>query len=180
MILTVLYWLLVTMMLVGAIGELIPGMPGVTLVLIGILIWAVVTQFAGMGWPLFIVLGLLLLSSLVEALAFYWGAKKLGASRWGQIGAIVGLVVGLLGLLPALPIGGPILGALFGPFIGAFIGEFLHHYQKPWGERCSIALKASFGTVVGALIGNLVDGAIAIVAVILFILSTWPLVASLS
>lgn len=174
-----LYWLLVGVMFVGAIGELIPGMPGVTLVLVGVLVWSVVTQFAGVGWPLLIVLALLLLSSAIEAVAFFWGAQKLGASVWGQVGAVIGLFVGFLGLLPALPLGGPIVGALLGPFVGAFIGEYLHHHTLAFQERCKVALKASFGTVIGAIIGNLVDGAIAIVAVIIFVASTWPLVASL-
>lgn len=172
-----LYWLLVGVMLLGAIGELIPGLPGVTLVLVGVLVWTVVTGFAGIGWPLLVVLGLLVLSSAIEAIASYWGAKQLGASRWGQIGAIMGLFVGFFGLLPALPVGGPIAGALIGPFVGAFIGEFLHRYELPFQERCEVALKASAGTVMGSIVGNLIDGAIAILAVIIFVASTWPLVA---
>ncbi|MEM8640741.1 MAG: DUF456 family protein [Cyanobacteria bacterium P01_G01_bin.54] len=172
-----LYWLLVGVMLVGAIGELVPGLPGVMLVLAGVLVWTVVTGFAGIGWPLLVVLGLLVLSSAIEAIASYWGAKQLGASIWGQLGAIIGLIVGFLGLLPTLPVGGPILGALIGPFIGAFVGEFLHHYTLPLRERCIVALKSSLGTVLGTIVGNFIDGAIAILAVILFVFSTWPLVA---
>ncbi|NEO82815.1 MAG: DUF456 family protein [Spirulina sp. SIO3F2] len=175
-----LYLLLVGVMLAGAIGEMIPGMPGVTLVLGGVLVWTVVTGFAGINLPLLVVLALLVVSSAIEALAFYWGAKKLGASRWGQVGAVIGLIVGFLGLLPALPVGGPILGALLGPFVGAFVGEFLHVHELPLKQRCRTALKASLGTVVGAIIGNLVDGAIAVLAVIIFVASTWPLVVLVS
>lgn len=174
-----LYFLLVGVMLVGAIGEMIPGMPGVTLVLGGVLVWTVVTGFAGMQLPLLVVLGLLVISSAIEAVAFYWGAKKLGASRWGQVGAVIGLLVGFFGLLPALPLGGPILGALVGPFVGAFVGEFLHVHQLPFEQRCRVALKASLGTVVGGILGNLIDGALATLAVIIFVAYTWPLVSAL-
>ncbi|MEO0868936.1 MAG: DUF456 family protein [Cyanobacteria bacterium J06642_11] len=123
--LTLLYWILVAIMLLGALGELIPGMPGASIILAAILVWSLVTNFAGIGWPIVIVFGVLILSAAVEFLAAYWGAKQFGASKWGQFGAIVGLVVGFVGLMPALPFGGPILGVMTGPFIGAFIGEYL-------------------------------------------------------
>lgn len=177
--LTMLYWLLVAVMLIGAVGELIPGMPGASLILVSILVWAVATGFSGIGWPIIVVFGILVLSAGIEFLAAYWGAKQFGASKWGQFGAIVGLVVGVLGLLPALPLGGPILGVLIGPFIGAFIGEYLSRQPVDGESRGKIALKASVGTVVGSLIGNLIDGLLSIIAVVVFVLSTWPLVSSL-
>lgn len=177
--LTMLYWTLVAVMLIGAIGELIPGMPGASLILASILVWAVATGFAGVGWPIAVVFGILILSAAIEFLAAYWGAKQFGASKWGQFGAIAGLVVGVLGLLPALPLGGPILGVLVGPFIGAFLGEYLSRQPVEGASKANIALKASVGTVVGSLLGNLIDGLLSIIAVAVFVLSTWPLVASL-
>ena len=177
--LTVLYWILVAIMFAGAIGELIPGMPGASLILVSILVWAVVTQFAGIGWPIIVVFALLVLSAAIEFLATYWGARRFGASRWGQVGAVVGLVLGVIGLLPALPFGGPILGVLFGPFVGAFVGEYLFRRSLEGEERVRVALKASVGTVVGTVIGNLIDGMLAILAVILFVFTTWPLVSLL-
>ena len=104
----ILYWILVVIMLLGAVGELIPGMPGASIILGAILVWSLATQFAGIGWPIVAVFAILILSAAVEFIAAYWGAKQFGASKWGQFGAIVGLVVGFLGLLPALPFGGPI------------------------------------------------------------------------
>ena len=94
--LTLLYWTLVAIMLLGALGELIPGMPGASIILAAILVWSLVTNFAGIGWPIVIVFGVLILSAAVEFLAAYWGAKQFGASKWGQFGAIVGLVVGFV------------------------------------------------------------------------------------
>jgi len=106
-------------------------------------------------------------SSLGDLLATYWGAKRAGASKWGQIGAIVGLVVGILGLLPALPVGGPLLGILIGPLLGAIIGEYL--FQRD----LKLALKAGIGIVVGSVIGNLIQGVLAIAVVGVFLYSTW-------
>lgn len=175
----ILYWILVAMMFVGAVGELIPGMPGASLILVCILVWSVVTGFAGVGWPLIVVFALLILSAAIEFLAAYWGAKQFGATKWGQFGAIAGLVVGALGLLPALPLGGPIIGILVGPFIGAFLGEYLTRQKLENESRVRVALKASLGTVVGSLIGNLIDGLLAIAAVLIFVFTTWPLVSGL-
>ncbi|NEP17272.1 MAG: DUF456 domain-containing protein [Leptolyngbya sp. SIO4C1] len=177
--LAVLYWILVGLMALGALGELIPGMPGASLILAAILVWSVATEFAGIGWPIVIVFALLILSAAVEFLAAYWGAKQFGASRWGQFGALIGLVVGVLGLLPALPFGGPILGILVGPFVGAFIGEYLSRQPVEGESKLRTALRASVGTVVGSVIGNLIDGLLAIAAVVVFVISTWPFVTTL-
>lgn len=176
---TLLYWTLVAVMALGAVGELIPGLPGSSLILGAILIWSVLTQFAGIGWPIVIVFAMLIASAAVEFLAAYWGAKRFGASKWGQIGALIGLVAGTVGLLPALPLGGPILGILIGPFVGAFLGEYLTRKRVAGESKVKVALHASIGTVVGSLLGNLIDGLLAIVAVLVFVLSTWPLVANL-
>ena len=179
-----LYWILVTLMTIGALGELIPGMPGASLVLAGIVIWAGATGFAGINWSIIVVFAILVLSAAVEFFAAMWGAKRFGASKWGQNGAIYGLLLGVIGLLPALPVGGPIVGLLFGPFIGAFVAELLFRRRQPEnsdaeGSRVQIAFKASLGTVVGSIIGNLIDGMLAVLAVIVFIVTTYPLIALL-
>lgn len=178
---TILYWCLVAIMLLGALGELIPGMPGASLILLGIVVWSIATGFAGIDWSIILVFALIVLSSVIEFLAVYWGSKQFGASKWGQIGAYVGLVLGFVGLLPALPVGGPIVGLLFGPFIGAFVGELLFRRRSPEiaDSRVQIALKASIGTVVGTVLGNLVDGMLAILAVIVFVVTTYPLISML-
>lgn len=174
-----LYWILVAVMVLGALGELIPGMPGASLILLSILIWSVATNFTGLGWPIIVVFALLVLSAAVEFLAAYWGAKQAGASRWGQFGAIIGLVAGVVGLLPALPVGGPLLGIFFGPFVGAFIGEYLYRKDLQGGDRVRTAFKASVGTVLGSLVGNIIDGLLALLAVIVFVLTTYPTISAL-
>ncbi|MGF1538532.1 MAG: DUF456 domain-containing protein [Elainellaceae cyanobacterium] len=174
-----LYWILVAVMVVGALGELIPGMPGASLILISILVWAIATNFTGIGWSLIVVFTLLILSAAVELLAAYWGAKQAGASRWGQFGALVGLVAGVIGLLPALPIGGPLLGIFVGPFVGAFIAEYIYRSDLQGSDRLETAFKASLGTVLGSIVGNLVDGLLAVLAVVVFVLTTYPTISSL-
>lgn len=164
----ILYWLLIIVMLVGIVGSVVPGVPGSGLILTSIIIWGVVSgSFAAIKIPLIVTVLVLLLSIGVEFLASYLGAKKAGASKWGQIGAIVGLLLGFFGLLPTLPFGGPLLGILLGPLLGAIIGEFLYRRQF-W-----LAVKAGIGIIVGSVIGNLVQGVLAIAAVVVFLVTTW-------
>ncbi|NJR52064.1 MAG: DUF456 family protein [Leptolyngbyaceae cyanobacterium CSU_1_3] len=164
----VLYWSLVALMVVGIVGAVVPGIPGVSLILAGIVIWGAVNGFSSVGIPLIVAIAVLVCSLGIDFLATYWGAKKAGASNWGQIGAIVGLFLGFFGLLPALPFGGPLLGILLGPLLGAIVGEFL--YRKD----IMIAVKAGLGIVVGSLVGNLIQGVLAVVTVGVFLYTTFP------
>ena len=162
-----LYWSLILVMFIGVLGAVLPGIPGAILIVGAIVVWGVVNGFAGIWIPLAVAVVVLLANLGVDFLASYLGAKQAGASQWGQIGAIIGLVVGFLGLLPALPIGGPIVGLLLGAFLGAVIGELLYR------RDLLLALKAGLGILVGTVVGKLVQGLLAVVPVITFLLTTW-------
>jgi uncharacterized protein len=165
----IIYWLLVALMVVGVIGAVVPAIPGTSLILIAIIIWGIVSSsFAAIKTPLIVTAIALILSIGVDFLAGYLGAKQAGASKWGQIGAFVGLLLGFFGLLPALPFGGPLLGILVGPLLGAIVGEYIYRRQF-W-----LAVKAGIGIIVGTLIGNLIQGLLAIAAVAVFLFTTWP------
>ncbi len=146
MTLVILYYFLIAIMIVGIIGELLPAIPGMSLILIAMLVWGFVTKFAGMGVALTVAFVVLLLSLGVEFLASYLGAQKVGASNWSQIGLVVGLLAGIFGLLPALPIGGPIIGLFVGPVVGAFLGEYAYRRDLGLTPRLQQSLKVQFRT----------------------------------
>lgn len=171
--LTIAYLIVIAVMIVGVIGAVVPAIPGPSLILGAIGLWCVVTGFNSVGWWLWAIVAVLLLSLAVEILATYWGAKRFGASKWGQFGAIMGMVVGFLGLLPALPVGGPVVGIFFGPVLGAFIGEFLYRRDLPISERVVLALKIGLAIVVSSLLGNVIEGILAAVSLGIFIFFTW-------
>ncbi len=175
--LTILYWVLIAVMLVGIIGALVPAIPGIGLIVIAILIWGIAAGFANVTWPLIVALVVAILSFGVEYLAAYWGNKQVGGSHWSQIGAFVGLILGFFGLLPALPFGGPLLGILVGPILGAFMGEFLYRQEMPLKERTKLSLKVCVAVVVGSIVGNLIKTLLALITVIIFVWNTWPLVS---
>ncbi len=162
------YFLLVLVMLVGIVGAVVPALPGASLILIAIALWGLFKgSFAAIGTPLIVTAIVLLLSIGVDFFAGYLGAQTAGASKWGQIGAFVGLLLGFFGLLPALPFGGPLLGIFLGPLLGAIVGEYI--YRRDLG----LAVKAGLGIVVGSLIGNLLQGLLAIASVGVFLFATW-------
>lgn len=165
----IIYWLLVAVMIVGVIGAVVPAIPGSSLILIAIIIWGIVSgSLAAIKIPLIVTIIVLILSMGVDFLAGYIGAKQAGASNWGQVGAFIGLLLGFFGLLPTLPFGGPLLGILFGPLIGAIVGELIYQRQL-WP-----AVKAGIGITVGTVVGNLIQGILAITAVVVFLWTTWP------
>jgi uncharacterized protein YqgC (DUF456 family) len=164
---TLLYWLLVALMVVGIIGAVVPGIPGTILIVTAVVIWGMVHGFAGLSIPLTVAIVVLVANMGMDFLATYLGAKQAGASKWGQIGAVVGLLLGVFGLLPILPFGGPLLGLLLGPLLGAIVGEYIYR------RDIKLAARAGLGIVVGSLIGSLIQGLLAALAVVVFLVTTW-------
>jgi uncharacterized protein YqgC (DUF456 family) len=170
----ILYWFLVAVMLVGVIGSVVPLLPGPSLVVGAIVLWGFFNGFSSVGISLVVGVVVLLLCIGIDLLAGYLGAQKAGASQWGQIGAFVGFVVGILGLLPALPVGGPLIGMFVGPLLGAIIGEYLYC------RNFKVALKAGIGIVVGTIVGRLLQAVLALATMIIFLVTTFPSLSTLS
>jgi hypothetical protein len=80
----------------------------------------------------------MLLALLMDSLASMYGAKKLGASWRGLVGAVGGAVVGLFFSLP---------GIILGPFMGATLLEMAG------GRALAEAARAGLGAVIGILVG---------------------------
>ncbi|HEY9881196.1 MAG TPA: DUF456 family protein [Leptolyngbyaceae cyanobacterium] len=171
---SVLYWALLVVMLVGIIGAFVPALPGIILIVAAVVIWGLVKGFAGLWVALGVAIAAFLLGIAIDYLSGIIGAQRVGASNWAQVGAVVGMFLGVFGLLPALPIGGPLLGLIFGTVLGAFVGEFLHRRNLPLPQRVQQSFKVGIAIVVGNLVGTLLQGLLAIVAVIVFIVTTWP------
>lgn len=84
-----------------------------------------------------------------------------------------GMALGFFGLLPALPVGGPIIGLFVVGLLGGFCGEFLYRSDLELRDRLKTAGKVSLAIGLGSVIGNLAEGVLAVVAVAMFIWSTW-------
>jgi uncharacterized protein YqgC (DUF456 family) len=157
---TFVYLLVGLLLLLGLAGSVLPFLPGPPLIIAAALIYALATDFHPVGLlELLILAGLALVAYGVDYLASAVGAKKLGASAWGVVGAILGAVVGAF-FGPA--------GLLLGPLVGAVAGELLR------GRDFSESLRGGLGAVIGALGGAVVKLGLAVVMVALFLFWAWP------
>jgi len=130
-------------MLIGTLGCVLPAVPGAPLVF-----FAAVAHRLYFGADqsvnnvvLGIIVGLMLFSLVLDYLATMYGAKKLGATRYGIIGSIVGGLVGLIFF--------NIPGALIGPFVGALSFELIG--GKDWKTSSKAGLGATLGLLGGAV-----------------------------
>jgi uncharacterized protein len=141
-------------MLVGLLGSVLPVLPGVPVVLGAALAHKLYFGAHGAsGWVLLLLAFLTILALGLDYLATSVGARKLGASWRGMLGAILGGVVGLFFSIP---------GILLGPFIGAFLLELLGGYEF---RR---AVRAGAGATLGLLAGALGKFAVCVVMITLF------------
>jgi uncharacterized protein YqgC (DUF456 family) len=142
------WWALsIVLIVAGLAGIVLPALPGVPLMFVGMLIAGWIDDFQRIGWITLTVLGILTaIAVIVDFAASVLGVKRVGASRLAMWGALIGTVVGLFFGLP---------GLLFGPFIGAVLGELATHGGISQAGRVGVA------TWLGLLFGTLAKLAIA-------------------
>ena len=131
--------LALVVMLVGLIGCVMPGLPGTPVVLLAAIGHRLYFGESSVSTLVMAILVFMLLLSLaLDYMASVFGAKKMGATWRGILGAVVGALVGLFF--------GP-LGILLGPFLGALSFEFLG------GRDFTEATRAGAGALLGLIVG---------------------------
>jgi len=130
-------------MLVGLAGVILPMLPGVPMIWVGAFLYGLLTGFKEINWNILGVFAILTgFTMVLDYVANLYGAKRMGASRWGILGALFGMLVGLFTA--------GLFGLLIGSFLGAVLGELLG------GKTESQALRAGIGTFLGFLGGTLI------------------------
>ncbi len=147
----------ILVMLCGTAGSVLPVIPGTPLV-VGA---AVAHRFyfgqqSMSNFVLVTIVVLMLLSLVLDYCATVFGAKKLGATWRGAVGAVIG---GLIGLFFNLP------GIILGPFIGALLLEMIG------GREFKPAARAGLGATLGLLLGGVGKLAICVGIMTLFAVS---------
>lgn len=140
---TVLLWIAaVVLIAIGVAGTILPAIPGVTLVFLGMLLAAWIDHFARIPVWLVVIFGVLTaVAWAVDYFAAAAGAKKAGASKLAVAGALIGTVLGIFTGL---------WGLLFMPLVGAAIGEFIAQRDVIRAGRVGIA--TWFGLLVGTAV----------------------------
>jgi uncharacterized protein YqgC (DUF456 family) len=160
----------VALIVVGVVGTIIPILPGLFLVWLTVLAYAIIEGFKAIDWFTFVILTLI---ALVAGTADIWlsalGAKTTGASRramfLGFIGSIVGLV---LGTFIPIPIFGNLIGSVLGYAAGLLLGQY--HKHKDWNA----AVRASLGGIAGWGVATVFQFGGSVLILVLFV---WQVLA---
>jgi len=134
--------LLVAASIIGLL--LIPfGLPGLWVILLGIVGYGWLTDFETMSATfLIVIIGLAIMAEAFEAWIGFRFAKRYGGSSRAGWGALVG---GLVGAIVGVPV--PIIGSVVGGFVGAFVGAAVFEYTR--ARQSGVAAKAGWGAVLG-------------------------------
>lgn len=151
--------LALALVIVGLAGTILPILPGVPVVLLGLVLLAWLDGFERVGWwTLLWMTALTALSMVIDFVATAEGARRFGAGRHAIIGATLGLLIGLFFGIP---------GILFGPFLGAVLGHMASR------AKFDASLRAGVGASIGVVVGTLAGAAIGVVMVVWFALAWW-------
>jgi uncharacterized protein YqgC (DUF456 family) len=158
-------WWTVSLLLivVGLAGTVLPMLPGVILVLAGIVLGAWFDGFAKVSVLTVVVIGVLAaLAWATDYLAAMLGAKRAGASKEALIGAAVGTVAGIFTGL---------IGLVFMPLVGAMVGEYIAQRRRldaDAREHGTQAAKVGIATWIGMLVGTVAKLALTFLMVGIF------------
>lgn len=150
--------LAVILFVLGLAGILLPVLPGIILIYIGMLTYGIMTQFATLDANFFLLQGLVVLFTFgLDFVATAVGTKSFGGSKNAIWGAVIGILIGLL-------LFGP-FGIILGSFLGAVIAEVL------LGKKMNLAIRSGFGTLIGIVGAAALKIFIGILMIIAFFIS---------
>ena len=168
--------LTLVLMVVGLLGSVLPGLPGVTLIFLSALVYALLTDFRTVGAAVLVALFIFAaLALVIDFVATSYGARRFGASNWGTLGGAIGGIAGaLIGLL-FLGIGS-LFGLILGTIAGVFLGEYLKRTRQDQQVRGSTrsdwrrASHAAGGVLVGYLASAVIQGLLGLASIVAFVL----------
>jgi uncharacterized protein len=134
-------------MVVGLLGSVLPGLPGVALIFLSALVYAIITDFRTVGAAILVVI-----------------------FTFAAIGFIAGALIAFLFL-------GSLFGLILGTIAGVFLGEYLKRTredQQGPGSTVSDWHRASHaagGVLVGYLASAGIQGLLALASAIVFVLA---------
>ena len=176
-------WITLAVMLIGLAGSVVPGLPGVPLIFLSALVYAILTDFEVVGGLVIALLGVFAAIAFVaDFAATTYGARRFGASNWGTVGGAIGGIVGALA--GALFFGiGALFGLILGTIGGVFVGEYLRRREgrpaeegippeaQPGRWDWRRASRAAGGVLIGYMVSVVTQGVLGLLSVIVFVLA---------
>jgi uncharacterized protein YqgC (DUF456 family) len=172
-------WISLSGMLIGLLGSVLPGLPGVPLIFLSALLYAYYTSFEIVGGWIVAVLGVFAaLAMVADFIGTSYGAKRFGASNWGMLGGALGGLAGAAVGFLFLGIGS-LFGLILGTIGGVFAGEHLRRQRhgateeneetpfspNDW-QRVS---RAAGGVLIGYAFSAIAQGILGIATIIIFV-----------
>ncbi len=140
---TLLYLIAAVLVLVGLAGIVLPALPGLPIMFVGMVVAAWADDFQRVSILTLVLLGILtVLSFGIDFMAASMGAKRVGASKLAIIGAVVGTLVGVLAAGP--------IGVFIGPFAGALLGELIN--RRDLKQATKVGVGTTFGIILGVVL----------------------------
>jgi len=157
------FWLTLGVMVVGLIGTVIPVLPGVELIWLAALVYAIAERFATIDPLTFAALTALAATGITANIWASHLGSRLGGASWQAL--LAGLGLGAVGFLLGLFVGG--IGAVPGGLIGALVGVLLVEYsrRKDWRG----AARAGTGWLVGCLLSGFIQMMVGMVMILIFV-----------
>ncbi len=123
---------------------LIPlGLPGLWVMVLGVVAYGALTNFRGVGLvTIAVAVVLAVVGEVLETWIGFRYAKRYGGSSRAGWGAIVG---GLVGAMAGVPV--PVIGSVIGAFLGSFVGAAIFEYTLT--RKTGVAIGAGWGAVWG-------------------------------
>ncbi|HIE39626.1 MAG TPA: DUF456 domain-containing protein [Anaerolineae bacterium] len=157
------FWVVLGVMGIGLIGVILPAVPGVGLIWIAALVYAIAEGFTTIDPLTFAALTVL---GAIGVTADIWVSQaggKLGGASWqalltglglGAVGFILGLVAGGIGALPA---------GMVGMLLGILLVEYLR--RGDWKET----VRVGAGWAAGCLLSGVVQLFVSLTMILIFV-----------
>lgn len=146
------FGLAVAFILIGLLGVIIPILPGILLIWLTVLAYAILEGFRSIDPFTFAFITLIaVVTGTADIWMAFFGSKKGGASLLSMIYGVIGGLIGFI-VLGAIA---PLVGGLFGGILGYSAGVLLGQYQKQ--RDWTLALKASLGGLAGWGIATFIE-----------------------
>ncbi|MFF2553907.1 DUF456 domain-containing protein [Nocardia sp. NPDC058058] len=145
--------------LVGLLGVIVPILPGVILILVAILVWAIMTGGAT-AWGVFAACATLLVISGV--IKYTWPGRKLREAGVPNRSLLLGAVLGIIGFFVV-----PVIGLILGFVLGVYVSELQRLREQTPAWRSTVhALKGVGLSMLVELLGALLAAGVWLIAAI--------------
>lgn len=137
------------------------GLPGLWVMVLGILAYGWLTGFQSVGIAtIAVVLAIAVLGEVLDNWLGFRFAKRYGGSSRSGWGALIG---GLVGAVIGVPIA--VIGSIIGAFLGSFIGAALFEFS--YSRHAGVATRAGWGAVMGRVAAAAVKIALGVVIAVI-------------